>query len=199
MKLSVPHMGNVYIPLKALFNRLDLDFVIPPVNNQQALSLGVKYSPEGTCIPFKLTLGNMIQAAEMGADTLLMPGGYGICRLGYYARTQNRILNDMGYDCRIVEVGVSEQKLFGLLKLIKRLANDAPWLKIVSSFRFGLAKLYLLDRMEKLVQKTRPVEKVQGTANQIYARAIKEIDQFQLLLSRFHRLKHVQNQMNAFV
>ena len=98
MRIGMPHMGNLYIPFKALFQRLNIDFVIPPVNNQRTLSIGTKHSPEGLCIPFKLTLGNLIEAAQLGADTLLMPAGYGICRLGYYAKTQEQILHDLGYN-----------------------------------------------------------------------------------------------------
>ena len=84
MRISVPHMGNLYIPFKALFERLRLDYVIPPASSRKTLSLGSKYSPEGLCIPFKLTTGNIIEAAALGADTILMPAGNGICRLGYY-------------------------------------------------------------------------------------------------------------------
>jgi len=176
MRVGIPHMGNLYIPLKALFERLNVDLVIPPVNNQRTLSLGVRYSPEGLCIPFKLLLGNLIEAAELGADTLIMVGGTGICRLGCYAKTQEQILGDLGYNCEMVELGVSEQKLFGLLKIIKRLSNYAPWSKIISAFRFGLAKLNALDRIERVVQKVRPVERIKGTANKLYAKAIKAID-----------------------
>ncbi|MFC1592948.1 CoA protein activase [Candidatus Omnitrophota bacterium] len=176
MRVGVPHLGNLYIPLKALFERLDIDYVMPPVNNKRALSLGVKHSPEGLCIPFKLTLGNLIEAAGLGADTLLMPGGYGICRLGYYATVHEQILHEMGYDVKMIELGVSEQKLFGFLRLVKRLANDAPWLKIVSAFRFGLAKLNALDKIERVVQKVRPVEQVRGTANKLFNKAVEAID-----------------------
>ena len=87
MRVSMPHMGNLYIPVKALFKRLDIDFIPPPMTTNRTLSLGVKYAPEGLCIPFKLTLGNLMEVAELGADTLIMPSGYGTCRLGYYART----------------------------------------------------------------------------------------------------------------
>ena len=176
MRIGMPHMGNLYIPFKALFQRLDIDFVIPPVNNQRTLSLGVRHSPEGMCIPFKLTLGNLIEAAELGADTLIMPAGSGICRLGYYAKTQEQILQDLGYNTQIVCLGVSQRKLFGLLGMIKRLSNNAPWSKIISAFRFGLAKLNATDRIERLVQKVRPVEQIKGTANRIFARAIKAIE-----------------------
>jgi len=169
-------MGNIYIPFKALFQRLKVDFVMPPVNNQRTLSLGARHSPEGLCIPFKMTLGNLIEAAELGANTMLMPGGNGICRLGYYTKVQEQILRDLGYDVEVIQVGVSERKFLGILGLIKRMSNNASWLKIISSFRFGLAKLNALDRIERLVQKVRPVELVKGTANQLYTKAIGAID-----------------------
>jgi len=176
MRVGMPHMGNLYIPFRALFQRLDIDFVIPPVNNQRTLSLGVKYSPEGLCIPFKLTLGNLIEAAELGADTLLMAGGYGICRLGYYAKTQEQILHDLGYNVEMIQFGVSEKKLLGILEIIKRLSNDSPWSKIISAFRFGLAKLNALDKVERVVQKVRARERIKGMANRLFAKAVKAID-----------------------
>ena len=178
MRISMPHMGNLYIPFKALFQRLDVDFVIPPLNNQRTLSLGVKHSPEGLCIPFKLTLGNLIEAAQLGADTLLMPAGIGICRLGLYAKTQEQILHELGYhDAEIVKLSISEHKLPGFLKMIKRLSNNASWPRIISAFRFGLGKLNAIDRIERVVQKVRAIELVKGTANQLFAKAVKAIDQ----------------------
>ncbi len=177
MRVGVPHMGNLYIPFKALFERLGMDYVIPPLNTRRTMSLGVKYSPEGLCIPFKLTLGNLIEAAEMGADTLIMPAGYGICRLGYYAQTQEQILRDIGYEgVQVVKVGVSERKLLGILSMVKKLSNNAPWHKIIAAFRFGLSKLYVLDYIERVVQKVRAVETIKGAANRIYARATAAID-----------------------
>jgi len=140
------------------------------------------------CIPFKLTLGNLIEAAELGADTLLMPGGNAICRLGYYAKTQEQILHDLGYNIEMVQVGVSERKLFGLLEMIKRLSNNAPWSKIISAFRFGLAKLNALDRIERVVQKVRAVERIKGTANWLFVKAIKAIDK----VDDYNTLKKVQ-------
>ncbi len=176
MRLSIPHMGNIHIPLASLFDRLDLDYVMPPLNTQRTLSLGTKYSPEGLCIPFKLTLGNLIEAAEMGADTLLMPAGTNICRLGYYARIQDRILHEMGYTVNMIPLDVSEHKFLGLVEIVKRLSNNASWIKIIAAFRFGLAKLHSIDRIERLVQKVRAVERERGSANRLYAQALEAID-----------------------
>ena len=176
MRVSIPHMGNMNIALKAVFDRLGVDFIMPPANTRRTISLATKYSPEGLCIPFKLLLGNMIEAAEMGADTILTAGGYGICRLGYYAKIQEQVLKDLGYDVNLVVLGISQRKLLGFLQAIKDLSNNASWFKIISAFRFGLTKLHYMDEIERVVQKVRPVEQVKGTANQLYIKAIEAID-----------------------
>jgi len=170
-------MGNLYIPLKTLFERLDMDYVIPPKNSQRTLSLGTKYSPEGLCIPFKLTLGNMIEAAELGADTMIMAGGYGICRLGNYAQIQEQVLHDLGYKAEVVQLGVSENKFAGLMNVVKHLSGDAPWVKIISGFRFGIKKMNVLDIIEREVQRVRSREKVKGSANRVYEQAVNAIDE----------------------
>jgi predicted nucleotide-binding protein (sugar kinase/HSP70/actin superfamily) len=177
MRIGIPHIGNLYIALKAIFKKLDVDYVAPPLNTRRTLSLGVKYSPEGLCVPFKLTLGNFIEIAELGADTLIMPGSYGTCRLGYYAKTQEQILHDLGYNIKMVQMGVSEQKFLGLVKIIKELANNAPWYKILLAYSFGHKKLNAIDRIERIVQKVRPVEIEKGTANKLYNMALKSIDE----------------------
>ncbi|MBI2851720.1 MAG: CoA protein activase [Chloroflexi bacterium] len=177
MRVGFPHMGNLYVALGAMLQRLDMDYVIPPPTSQRTLALGVRHSPEGLCIPFKLTLGNLIEAAELGADTWLMPAGYGICRLGYYAKTQEQILQDIGYGhVNVVGIGVSQDKLSGLLRTVKSLSNNASWLKIISAFRFGLSKMSAMDRLERLTQKVRAVELAKGTASALLVQGVKEID-----------------------
>ena len=177
MPVTLPRMGNLHIPFKTLFEQFNIEYIIPPANTRRTLSLATKYSPEGLCIPFKLTLGNLIEALEMGADTLVVPSGYGVCRLGYYFKTQEQILREMGYRFEMVPVGFSERKFLGILKMVRRLSNNAPWAKIISAFRFSIAKLNTLDKFERAVHKIRPVEQNHGTANQIYGRAVRAIDE----------------------
>ncbi len=180
MRVGFPHFGNVYIPVKAMARKLgasDSDLIIPPPTSQRTLNLGVKYSPVEACLPFKLTLGNLIEACELGADTLIQARGVGICRLGYYAKGQEPILHDLGYDAHFLTLDVTHHKFLSILQLIKHTANDAPWPKIISAFRFGIGKLFALDRIEGVVWKTRAVEAERGTANQIYREAIKAIDE----------------------
>ncbi|MFC1873222.1 CoA protein activase [Chloroflexota bacterium] len=176
MRIGMPQAGNLHIPFKTMFQRLDVDYTMPPPISQRTMSLGARYSPEGSCLPFKLTLGSIIEAAERGADTMLMIGGYGICRLGYYSTVQEQILHEMGYNVEMIKFGVSEHKLSNFLNMIKRFSNNASWLKIISAFRFGLAKLNALDKLEQRVQKVRATELTKGTANQLYTRFISQID-----------------------
>jgi len=190
MRVSMSHMGNIYVTIKAWAHKLGRsdNLIIPPANSQRTLSLGVKYSPEGLCLPFKLTLGNLIEACELGADTLVTVGGDGICRLGYYVKTQEQILHDLGYNFEIIQLSLSQQRVFGLLKLMRRLSNNASWFKVISALRFGIAKQIAMDKIERLVQKVRAVELVKGTANRLYAKAIEAIDN----TDDYHTLKKVQ-------
>ncbi len=88
----------------------------------------------------------------------------------------------------MIQVGVSEQKLFGILGMIKRLSNNASWYKIISAFRFGLAKLNALDKIERVVHRVRPVERIKGTANKLFTKAVKAIDE----ANDYSTLKKVQ-------
>ena len=61
--------------------------------------LGTRYSPECACLPFKLNLGNMIQALNQGATDIMMTGGFGPCRFGYYSVIQET--NPAGLGLRV--------------------------------------------------------------------------------------------------
>jgi predicted nucleotide-binding protein (sugar kinase/HSP70/actin superfamily) len=179
MRVGIPHFGNVYIPVKAMAWKLGApegDLIIPPPMTQRTLDLGVKYSPTEACLPYKLTFGSLIETCELGADTLTHARGTGICRLGYYAKSQEQTLHDLGYNAHFLTIDVSHRKVASIVHLIKDVTHGAPWPKIISAFLFGLGKLFALDRVEKVVQKIRAVEQEEGTANQIYREAIKAID-----------------------
>jgi len=76
-------MGTVYVPIKALIERLGAEIIVPPPCSRRTLSLGTQYSPEFVCLPYKLLVGNFIEGLERGADTLVMVDDDSICRQGY--------------------------------------------------------------------------------------------------------------------
>jgi len=170
MRVTFPHVGNIWVAVKAMANKLGIDLVVPPLTSQRTLSLGVKYSPETVCLPFKLTLGNMIEALELGADTIIMMGQYGPCRFGYYHKVQELILRQLGYDFQMVKESL------GIRHMVKYLTNGASLREIITGFRFGLAKLRVLDELEQLVYKIRAIERDKGNATLIYRDALKAVD-----------------------
>ena len=180
MSIGFPHFGNVYIPIKAMTKRLGAsegEVIIPPPITQRTLDLGIKYSPQEACLPYKLTLGSLIEACELGADTLIQARGTGICRLGYYAKGQEQMLQDLGYNAHFLTLDVSHNKFISIIRLIHGMSDNTPWREIISAFFFSIGKLFALDRVENVVQKVRAVEGEKGTASRIYREAINAVDE----------------------
>ena len=178
MRVGIPHCGNAYIIAEALVQKIgngESELIIPPPTSQRTLDLGVKYSPVEACLPFKLTLGNLIEACELGADTLIHARGTGVCRLGYYVKEQEQIIRDLGYNAHFLTLDVSQHRFSSIMRLMKDLINNVPWPKIISALHFAMEKLFALDKMEKVVHKVRAIELEKGRANQIYREAVKAI------------------------
>jgi len=183
MKVTFPHLGQVYIAMKAMFKTVGVETIVPPASTRRTMSLATQYSPEGVCIPFKLTLGNMIEALEQGADTIITVGGSNTCRMGYYYKLQEQILRDMGYRFEIIPIGLSSHKFGGFMDMLKYISNNASMPKILYAFSFGLSKMTVLDDLEILANEIRPVERIPGTTTQIYRQGLMAVDQAQDYIS----------------
>jgi len=150
--------------------KLGVDLVETPPTTHRTLSLGVKYSPETVCLPFKIQLGNMIEALELGADTLVMPGGPGPCRFGYYHNIHERVLRELGYQFHMV----NQDR--GVMHIIKYLTNGAPIRKVIAGLRFGIAKLKAVDNLERIVHEMRARARDKGEATRTYREGLEAID-----------------------
>ncbi len=151
MKITIPHLGNVYIAAKILFDGLGIDYVIPPLNNQEALFLGSKYSPEEICLPFKLMIGNYLAGIHQGADTVLLVGSCGPCRFGEYAELQVKILQQLGH--KVEFIVVDPVKSVGIREFTARLRRVAAFSRKTSAQKLhavGLAytAMKLIDGIE---------------------------------------------------
>jgi len=104
LKITFPHMGNVYIAAKALFEDLGVEYVIPPISNKGSLEIGALHSPEEMCLPFKIMIGNYMHAIELGADTVLITGSCGPCRFGEYCELQINLLNKLGHNLDFIVI-----------------------------------------------------------------------------------------------
>jgi predicted nucleotide-binding protein (sugar kinase/HSP70/actin superfamily) len=173
MIVTFPHMGTMHIVLKALFIRLGCEVLPPPPISKKTMELGTRLAPEAVCLPFKMTLGNFIEALQQGADTIITCGGVGPCRLGYYAEVQKRILHELGYKFNMVVV---EPDVIDAYKNIRKVAPDKSWLEIYKAIRFAGTKMNALDDIEPELNMIRPRESSPGAAEAIWHKAVEAID-----------------------
>ena len=168
MKITFPHLGNAYIIAKAIFDDLGLDYIIPPFNNKQVLELGTRLVPELACLPLKINIGNYLQAKEMGADTILMFGGCGPCRFGYYCEMQKEILRDIGCDMELITLEAPNGDVGELMRRINKLTNGASLLKVAVAAKRVVKMVSRIDKLERLVFAKRPREAVKGSTDLVY-------------------------------
>jgi predicted nucleotide-binding protein (sugar kinase/HSP70/actin superfamily) len=187
--LGVPFIGGkIRIFKKLLKEKCHISLVCPPVT-ARTIELGVKHSPEWVCFPFKVMLGTFIECLNQGADTLLITTSFNACRMGRYVRVQEQILENLSYTSKFFKVHGKDKGLFGVARVIKRFSNDASWLDTIFIFRLGSAKLEVLDRIEREVQRIRARESEKGRADQVFQEAIDAIDEAMTfkVLAEVHR------------
>lgn len=168
MKITFPHMGNTYIVAKSLLDDLGIDYVIPSFNNKKALETGTKYAPEMACLPLKMNLGNYIEAYKKGADTVLIVGGCGPCRFGYYCEMSREILQDNGYDMDVLTLELPNGDIKEFLRRIKKLTGGFNIYKILKVIKNTIMVAKKVDDLERLTFKFRPIEIKKGSVDKIY-------------------------------
>ena len=167
MKVTFPHLGNTYICVKSILDDIGIDYVIPPFNNKRALELGTRYSPEMVCLPLKINIGNYIQAYEMGADTIIMAGGCGPCRFGYYSQLHREILKDAGFEMEVITLEGTDIK--DLVSRIRRVVPGGSELMRLPSILLRAVEIAKrADGIEMLAFRTRARECERGTTDRIY-------------------------------
>lgn len=134
--MTFPAMGHYTGAFELLVSQLGYKPVSPKTTHE-TIKLGVRYSSDMVCFPFKSTLGNLIQGLEAGADTILAIGAVpnnkaASCRFTYYYHVQEQILRRLGYKFKIFYITDGRhifsdfKKMnpsFGYIKTVKLLKN----------------------------------------------------------------------------
>lgn len=149
MKVTFPHMGRAWIAIKSLLEELNLEVVVPPPCSRRTLELGVRYSPEFACLPLKINVGNFIEGLKAGADTIVMVGGWGPCRFGYYAQVQRDILTDLGYEFDLIVLEAPDSRLNELANQVKALGVNISYAGMLRAFYRAWEKLKAVDELEE--------------------------------------------------
>ncbi len=175
MKLTVPHMGMLHIAYTRILRENGVDMMPPPKATVKTLNLGVRHSPEFACLPFKINLGNMIESLEAGADAILMPGGYGPCRFGYYGIIQEQILRELGYKFRMSTTD-NPDKLSDLIDTIKDISSIKNRPDGYRVFYLILMRMAALDRALAFYHYYKPREINRGETDRALEESVRLID-----------------------
>lgn len=193
-KISFPHMGTISYAWAAALRIIGCEPYVEPYTSKKALSLGTKHSPEAICLPYKLILGNFIEAIEGGADYVAMITSPGCCRLGEYGKCIENALTDLGYEAKYLELQLYDG-IKGLYNFMKAASGKNNPLLFSRAILIAILKVFLLDKLEAKLSYYRAREIKTGSAEKHYARALKIIDENDTLLGLKNAEKLIDEEM----
>lgn len=174
LKVAFPHMGTVCIAWAAALKKIGVEPFIPPYTSKKTLSLGTKHSPEAICLPYKLILGNFIEAIEGGTDYVAMISSPGCCRLGEYGNCIHNALTDLGYKAKYIELTLYDG-LKGMYDFLKKISGKNDPILFARAINIAIRKMFVLDDLENALSYYRAREIHFGDAEKNYNKALKYI------------------------
>jgi len=168
-------MGTLSVAFMGALRNLNVDVVVPRRVAKNSELLGLAHSPEFVCLPFKLNLSNLLEALNRGADTLVMIGGSGPCRLGYYSVVQERVLRRMGYDFQFIRTDNPDQ-LKTILRTMQEISGVRSRVRLAREFLFIMRRLDALDQLDQLAHASRPYEAERGSTTRLQHTCVELID-----------------------
>lgn len=172
MKVSFPHMGCV-TGYKLLLEKLGHEVIMPQRPSQRTMELGVKYSPEFICFPFKVMMGTYIECAEAGAEMIITSGGCGPCRAGMYPDVHQKVLNELGYNVRVVVFDSMFQDFGAFCEKLKAVKNGTPTPKLLKYISFAFDVIKKMDTLEKQLKIRRAYEKNIGDFSRAWQKIVR--------------------------
>lgn len=176
IKIAFPHMGTISIAWGNGLRRLGVEPFIPTYTNKKTLSLGTKHSPEAICLPYKLILGNFIEAIENGTDYVAMITSPGICRLGEYGKSIQNTLKDLGYEANYIELSLYDG-INGMYDFAKKLTGKNNPILFLSAIYMTIRTIFVLDDLETSLAYYRAREIKHGEAEKNFKKGLKWVSE----------------------
>lgn len=174
MKITFADWGNYTIALKTLVQKFGLEVIPPEKTNSKVIEEGAKLSPELFCFPLKVNIGNYLPALRKGADTILMWENIGgSCRMRYYWIVQEKILNEAGFDVKVLNF--NSKNLLSRIKEIKK-ENKISYWAIFQAVHLFFRAISFIDAIEKKAQYIRPKEKKSGQVDQTLLQIFEKLE-----------------------
>lgn len=193
-KISFPHMGTISYAWAAALRIIGCEPYIEPYTSKKALSLGTKHAPEAICLPYKLILGNFIEAIEGGTDYVAMITSPGCCRLGEYGKCIENALTDLGYETKYLELQLYDG-IKGLYNFLKAASGKNNPILFTRAIIIAILKVFILDKLETMHSYYRAREIKHGDAEKHYLKCLKIIDENDTVLGLRKAEKQIKAEM----
>jgi predicted nucleotide-binding protein (sugar kinase/HSP70/actin superfamily) len=181
----------MYIFCKAIAETAGIDYVLPRPTSNRTREIGEYSTNESVCLPLKIILGNLAEALEDGADTVIMVGSGPPCRLGLYDRVLKIALADMGYQFRWLTIpGIFNWKAFlQNYEETKELKKELTLKNIVSfplALVMGWKKMVWCEKLEKEAAVARAAAAEPDDADRLLKTGLERIDRAKSIRSLNH-------------
>ena len=161
--ILAPQMSPIHMRLhQKVFEHEGYNIVFLPEVDKKAVDVGLKYVNNDACYPAILVTGQLMSALESGEYDLnrvslaIIQTGGG-CRMTNYIGFIRRALNDAGWG-HVPVISLSAQGL-----------ESNPGFRLTFSLGKGIVLAFILgDLLIQVLYRTRPYEKVPGSANALY-------------------------------
>jgi len=194
-KIACPRIADYHIPIYYLLEHITNTKLIKTPNiTNKTIEIGSSLSPEFVCTPFKYTLGSMIEAINLGADTLIQMGGG--CRYGYYSELQEKILKDLGYDVKLYNlITAGKTSIKRIYKIFKKIN---PKLSIIKSLYYITITIKMIKYMDKIDDFIRKNIGFEADKNSFINLKKQMLNDFSKTKSHFHLFINYQKYLKKF-
>lgn len=143
--VTFPTMGRKNSEvLKSFLESLELKVIMPPPTTDETIKRGSKYSANMMCIPFKVTLGNYIEALDLGANTLIAYDTEGTCRFRQYNKLHEFVLSGLGYDFKMFVMNPNN-----IVSKLKQISGKST-IEVLKKIYQGYQSLKINDEQSKV-------------------------------------------------
>lgn len=154
----------------AMFKAFDVNAIPNIRSDAKTIELGSKFTSGEECLPEKITIGDFMKVVlapgfDPEKNVFFMPLSNGPCRFGQYAPYFTHILKKNGYG-NVQVLSPSGEDGYG--SFAEKDSN--------SLLRTAWTALVTADILRKTLHKIRPYEKMSGTTDKVFERALERLE-----------------------
>ena len=128
------------------------EIVSPLPNANSTLNLGMRHSPEGACLPFKLIAGSLMESIGRGANLVGLITERGPCRLGTYSLGLRLLLKEAGLEGGWVDFDNTSDRSGYMRRFadmyFQKYYRRLSWFDLGRGFIMGLLRLAFIETLE---------------------------------------------------